>query len=100
MNFTDFLYNVFILKSYEAEACEKRQKQRKSQSCTFWTQALTDFGLRQRRERGEFRSERTLSLKAGRWWNLSHDWADEGEIGQQKTTKTVNEIHGATSEFH
>lgn len=32
MNFTDFLYNVFILKRYEAKACEKTNRKSKSQS--------------------------------------------------------------------
>lgn len=28
MNFTDFLYNVFMLERYEAEACRKRDRNR------------------------------------------------------------------------
>ncbi len=79
---------------------KERQKQRKSQSCAFWTQTPTDFGLHQRRERGGFRSERTLSFWKPGADEISYERADEGEIGQQKSTKTVNEIHRATSEFH
>lgn len=43
MNFTDFLYNIFILKSYEAKACRETQtKQKRVDSITCW---LSFFSL-------------------------------------------------------
>lgn len=101
MNFTDFLYNVFILKRYEAKACEKTNRKSKSQSAKSLKPDLDVGPSEYTVVVAGFRSERTLSF-----WKQSADeialateWTRR-KIGQQKSTKPVNEIHGATSEFH
>lgn len=77
MNFTDFLYNVFILKRYEAKACEKRNRKRNGQSVQPLKPDPPDAPVREKRGRIQIWAD-IVFLKAERWWNRSLDWADEG----------------------